>query len=242
MKLSRDSEWFAPLVLGLGAAFIVGFILLLVFIVNPPLRELPKSEQPLFDLSPEPVELTFGSLHLRIPKNYLRRHENNEILLHALLPDMAPYQQNNWWLFEDKSPAARLVQIRFLQEKGRHSEEQRFTHFYLKKLRPGDQAQVPSGLTHYLFKPSAKRDNEDLFTGKDRQNRHLLYLCFRPSALSIAPNCSRTFPFAANISLTYRFKRAHLKNWREIDDRVQDLIKKFDHLSRRISRRAPTSG
>ena len=242
MKLSRDSDWLAPLILGLGAMFVIGLIALLIFLINPPLRELTKNEQPLFAFSSDPVDLKVGSLKLQVPKNYIRRNRGKEVLLHALLPDMAPYQEKNWWLFEDKGPAARLVQIRFLQEKGRHSEEQRFTHFYLKKLRPGDQAQVPSGLTHYLFKPSAKRDNEDLFTGKDRQNRRLLYLCFRPSPLSVAPHCSRTFPFSANVSLTYRFKRAHLKNWRDIDGRVQDLIEKFDRLSLRTQRKKPTGG
>ncbi len=243
MKLSRDSEWFAPLILGLGAVSIIGLITVLVFIAEPPLRELAKSEQPIFDLSPDPVDLDIGRLRLRVPKNYIRRAEKTpdnrikEILLHALLPNLAPYHEKNWWLFEDKTPTSRLVQIRFLEETGRHNETHRFLHFYNNKLLLSSQGQAPEGLTHYLFKPSINRPHEDVFTGKDRHDRRLLYLCFRPNPLSFAPNCSRTFPFAASISLTYRFKRAHLQNWNEIDNRVQDLIKKFDALSQQISLR-----
>ena len=245
MQFSRDSEWFAPLILGLGTAFVIILIVLLVFIAEPPLRDLSKSAQPVFDLSAEPVDLEIGRLKLRVPRNYIRRTEkasNNrikELVLHALLPNMMSYQEKNWWMFEDKTPASRLVQMRFLHKRGRYDEAQRFLHVYDKQLFLNPLAQAPDGLTHYLFKQSANRPHEDVFTGKDRHNRRLLYLCFRPSALSVAPNCSRTFPFAEDVSLTYRFKRTHIENWREIDNRVHDLIKKFDDLARQISPKKP---
>ena len=130
MQFSRDSEWFAPLILGLGTAFVIILIVLLVFIAEPPLRDLSKNAQPVFDLSAEPVDLEIGRLRLRVPRNYIRHTEKRpdnrikELVLHALLPNMMSYQEKNWWMFEDKTPTSRLVQMRFLHKEAammRHS-------------------------------------------------------------------------------------------------------------------------
>ena len=184
MRFSRDSEWFAPLILGFGTASVIILIVLLVFIAEPPLRDLSKTAQPVFDLSPEPVDLEIGHLRLRVPRNYIRRTEKatdkrlKELVLHALLPDMMSYQEKNWWMFEDKTPASRLLRMRFLHKRGRHDETQRFLHVYNKQLFLNPRDEAPDGLTHYLFKENANRPHEDVFTGKDRHNRRLTLSVF----------------------------------------------------------------
>jgi hypothetical protein len=111
------------------------------------------------------------------------------------------------------------------------SEQTRFKFLSENQLEQRRQPTAPIGLTHYLYKKNPKRQEQDVFTGFDKDNRRLVYFCFRATALSLTPNCRRTFAIALDTALTYKFKRDHLKNWREIENNIQKFIKQIHRLS-----------
>ncbi len=55
----------------------------------------------------------------------------------------------------------------------------------------------------------------------------LLLLCERQTPLIESPNCSRSLLIGPDLELTYRYKRSHLDDWRQIDDAVSELVSEF---------------
>ena len=252
MKFSRDSEWFAPFVLILGAAVFFGLVIGAIFLVRPPMENLGKTQQPIysFDTKTRSILLetsgTGGKVRFSVPENHIRAIESRKgknkkdipykITMHALLPHFEGYQRNNWWLFDSSSPSARVVLIQVEQIQSIISERTRFNFLLRAQLEKNAQQNAALGLTHYLYKQAPKREEQDVFTGNvftglDRKKQQLVYFCFRPTALSVAPNCSRTKAIALDTQLTYRFKRNHLMRWREIENKIEIFIARIHQLS-----------
>jgi len=237
MKRQSDLEWLVPVMMGLGVIVFFGLIIGLIFFVKPPLRDLSRNQRPIYVFNTDPIQLKIGQMKLEVPQNHVREvkkatnQQIKEITLHALLPDMEGYRKDNWWLFDDGARTARMILIRLSHTQNALDEKMRFRHLYRHQLELAATNDAPLGLEHYLYKDQQKRLHQDVFTGLDRYKRRLIYFCFRPSSISITPHCSRTFPAATDIALTYRFKRIHLSEWQVIDDRIQNFIEQIQQLS-----------
>jgi hypothetical protein len=85
----------------------------------------------------------------------------------------------------------------------------------------------PFGLRQYAFRDDSGYRNEDLFVGESDTGL-LVMRCVRLGPDVTSPNCMRDMPVARGVSLFYRFKRAHLAKWREIDKGIDKLIASFE--------------
>ena len=55
----------------------------------------------------------------------------------------------------------------------------------------------------------------------------LILLCDKPGADTPSPNCLRDTRVNDKLGLSYRFKRAHLADWKAIDSGLRALIARF---------------
>jgi hypothetical protein len=82
-------------------------------------------------------------------------------------------------------------------------------------------------LTAYDFAENSGYEGHELFAA-DTASGVALFFCDRASADFSSPNCLAVDrPLARNLSFSYRFKRAYLARWREMDAGVQSLIARF---------------
>lgn len=231
MRFSRDSEWFAPVVMSFGVLVFFGLVIGAIFLVRPPMQNVGRHQQPIYAFDSSPTSIQVGQVRLGVAKNHVREVQQDKVILHALLPKFEGYQHNNWWLFEGKSVNARMIIIQIEKMKAMISEQTRFQFLSGSQLEKETQSTAPLGLTRYLYKKNSKRHDQDVFAGFDNNNRQLVYFCFRPTALSFAPHCTRTLALTLDTALTYKFKRYHLNNWREIENNIQKFIQEIHRLS-----------
>ena len=75
--------------------------------------------------------------------------------------------------------------------------------------------------------PDSGYGENDLFTG-DSPKGLLLLLCERASVEFPSPSClAIDRPLAADLSYSYRFKRAHLAQWQAIATGMDGLLARF---------------
>lgn len=229
MKFSSDSEWFAPVVMVVGCVVFFALVIGAIFWVRPPMHNLSRKQHPLYTFDNSLVNIAIGNTKFSVPKNHILSQTKNKMVLHALLPKFDGYRNDNWWMFEEKSINSKIVFIKIEHLPTMVSQKTRFRFLANRQLKKMLKSNIV-GLTHYLYKKPHNRKGQDVFAGLGN-NKQIIYYCFRPNGLAIAPNCNRTFAIALNTSLTYRFKRDHLKNWREIEYRIQEFIKQIHRLS-----------
>src|SRR5581483_6444137 len=105
-------------------------------------------------------------------------------------------------------------------------ESERFKRIYLNYVVDTQGAPGPFGLTQYAFREDSGYRGEDLFIGTDAKGMVVMH-CARLSQTVPSPNCLRDVPVSSTVALSYRFKRSHLAQWREIDDGIMGLIRRF---------------
>lgn len=233
MKISRESEWFAFIVMTLGILTFLGLVLGIIFWLKPPIQNVGRSAQPIYAFDAKKTQLSMGRLQFSVAENHIREKNSKSIVMHALLPDFQGYSKQNWWLFEEKSPSSRMILIQIEEMHNMINEQTKFKFLKEKHLKEVPYPTAALGLTHYLYKSNTNRKDQDVFSGFDGNNHRLVYFCFRPTPLSLSPTCSRTFAVALDTALTYKFKRHHLSNWREIELNIKKFIRQIHLLSSR---------
>jgi hypothetical protein len=223
--IQRRSGWLIPLSL-----FAVTFALsagILVYYLAPPPDLFDKQLRPTANA--EPVRLWVGGQIFSIPAHYLpyagtrRGGERASITLFALLPDLSGW--SNWTgdAFASNAPDADVVFITIHQERVTLSEADKLSRIYRDYLKDPDGTSGPSGLRQYAFRDDSGYHTEDLFVGSGP----VVLRCVRPSPKVPSPNCLREKPVAPGVSLSYRFKRAHLPEWHSITAKIDALIAGF---------------
>ena len=227
--IRKRSGWLIPL-----GVFLVTFVLSALFL----LIYLAPNAPNLFveQLSPtsrsDIITLKVGGRALHIPANYLEYEsarqggERREIALYALLPEMSGWSNWNAQTFTDNSADSPVVEMRIRQDDLNLSEADRLQRVYMAYVLNPRGTEGPYGLRQYAFRGDSGYHNEDLFVGQTDTGL-LVMRCVRLGPDVTSPNCMRDMPVARGVSLFYRFKRAHLSKWREIDDGIAKLIVSF---------------
>jgi hypothetical protein len=89
------------------------------------------------------------------------------------------------------------------------------------KGKPG-----PFGLRQYSFRADSGYRDQDLFVGAT-DGGPMTLLCAKIAPEVISPSCMRDMPIGEEVSLSYRFKRAHLNQWRKIDAGIKTRLAEF---------------
>jgi hypothetical protein len=222
------SGWLIPLAVFLVTAVLIGMVLL--YYLSPTPSELIEEQAAPTGVD-TPVTLSIGSQALRIPANYIpyasarKGGSFAEVKLIALLPDLTGYSPGDAEAFSPDSADSRLLNLRLRAQAGL-DERDRLERIYLPQVEDRNGKPGPYGLTQFSFRESSSYRDEELFVGQSEAGP-VVWRCSQAVSDSVAASCMRDYPLTPGVAFTYRFKRRHLKDWREIDKRVRELMASF---------------
>ncbi len=225
----KRSGWWIPL-----GVFVVTFILSAMFL----LLYLAPTAPSLFEEQATPtsrgdiIALGVSGHTFHIPANYLiyasarQGGEHKEIAMFALLPDLTGWSNWNADSFNSNTPDSPVVYLTLHQERLGLSEADKLKRVYMDYLKDPRGTEGPYGLRQFAFRADTGYHTEDLYVG-ETANGPVVLRCVRPSHEVPSPACLREAKVAPGVSLSYRFKRAHLPEWRDIAAKADKLIASF---------------
>ena len=228
--IRKRSGWLIP-----HGVFLVTFALSAMFL----LIYLAPSAPNLFQEQVSPtsrddvIALKVGGHRLYIPANYMEYEsarqggDRREVALFAMLPDLTGWSNWNAQTFADYGAKSPIVEMRIRQDNLNLSEGDRLERVYMGYVLDPGGTPGPYGLRQYAFRQDSGYHAEDLFVGETAKGL-LVMRCVRLGPDVLSPNCMRDMRLARGVSMFYRFKRAHLANWREIADGMDNLIASFE--------------
>ena len=224
----QRSVWFAPLIAFFVTACLSAVVLAYYFAPGPPGlgEELPEPTD-----ATRPVALTIGSTRFRIPANYVqlasarRGGALSEVSLAAMLPRLDGFSLATAKDFAGHSPDSPIVMMQ-IRNGAPLPEAQRLERIYRLQVADPEGERQGDGLMRYSFRQDSGYRAQELFTGAI-DGQQTVILCDRVAADTPEPNCLRDVPFGNGLGLSYRFKRAHLARWREIDTAVRGRVNGF---------------
>jgi hypothetical protein len=226
-EIHQHSGWLIPLGIMLVIMALCGMLMLYY------LRPLPAAFR---DTGPTAastaVALSVRGVALHVPANYIESRasrsggDQDVVALVALLPDMRGYSADDAALYTGNAADSPLVHLAIRGDTNGLDPASRLARIYRPYIVDPKGAPGPFGLTRYTFRADSGYGREDLLVGSG--NPILLLLCERPAQDLPSPNClAIDRPIARNVNLSYRFKRAQLARWQQINDGVNRLVGGF---------------
>ncbi|HEY4264987.1 MAG TPA: hypothetical protein VGM72_06690 [Micropepsaceae bacterium] len=225
----QHSGWLIPLVVFFVTAFLSALLLVYYFGPAPPGLA---QEQPAPTDATRMIALSVGTMGLRIPANYIamasarRGGVLNELALIATLPDLQGYTLDAAPDLTANSPDSRVVNIMLESGKRVLPEQERLDRIYFVQMDDAKGKPGPYDLRQYAFRADSGYHDQDLFVGATDAGP-AVFLCTKLAADVVSPSCMRDLPFGDGLSLSYRFKRGHLGEWRRIDKNMRVRIAAF---------------
>lgn len=232
--IRKRSGWLIPV--GVFLVTLVLSALLLLFYLAPSAPNFLE-EQVSPTARTETVALRVHGLKLWIPANYLQYGSSRrggplkEVSMFALLPDAAGWSSALAPTFADNTAESPVVYMLIREERLNLTEADRLKRIYLAYVTDTNGKAGPFGLTQYAFRDDTGYRSEDLFVGQTPSGPQLLR-CVRFSPQVPSPSCLRDMPIAHSVALSYRFKRAHLAQWRDIGKALGNLVMTFKRQPR----------
>jgi hypothetical protein len=225
----QRSGWLIPIaVFVVTAAF--SAMILLFYLAPTPTSFIEQHPSPTSrtDL----VQLSVATLKLAIPANYLfysnerQGGPRKEAALYTSYPAFKGYSDDQSQVFADNGADSPVVYILIREEQFDLDEAARLQRIYLNYVIDPAGTPGPFGLTKFTFRDDSGYRGEDLFVGQAPRGPIVIH-CVRLSPDVPSPSCLRDERLAPGVALSYRFKRAHLANWREIAQDIDALVHSF---------------
>jgi hypothetical protein len=235
--IRQHSGWLIPLGV-FAATAVVSFLVLLAYLAPTPLSLIEKRPSPTAQT--DPVLVSVNGQSFSIPANYIlyksdrQAGPHNEVALAAISPDFRGYSDRDSQTFAGNATDSPVVYLLIREEPLDIGEAERLKRIYLGYVADSNGQAGPFGLTQYAFRDDSGYRGEDLFVGAMQSGPAVLH-CVRLSAQVPNPSCMRDMPIAPGVALSYRFKRAHLTDWREIAAGVRALIDGFRANAKKAS-------
>ena len=225
----QHSGWLIPITVFIVTAGISALFLLFYLVPNPTSFI---EEHPAPTLRTDPISFTLGRLRLVVPANYIVYRNarsggtRKDLALFTTYPDFRGYTAGEAQTFADNSSESPIIYILLRDEVMNLSEAERLQRIYMTYVTDAAGKPGPFGLTQYTFRDDTGYRGEDLFVGRLDDNLVVLR-CVRFRRNVPSPSCLRDRRVKKGVAMTYRFKRANLGSWREIDQGVDRLIANF---------------
>lgn len=222
------SGWLIPLAI-LVVIAVLGGITYVLYLAPTPSELIEEQVARIGDETP--VTLTVSSQTFHVPANYIpyasarKGGAFTELKLNALLPDLKGYSSGDASAFTWESANSRLVDIR-LRATTIPDERGWLDRVYLPQVEDRDGTPGPFGLTKFTFRPNSSYRDIELYVAQSEAGP-IVIRCSKAVSDSVAGACFREWPIARGVAFSYRFKRAQLPNWREIDKAVRTLLASF---------------
>lgn len=228
-EMKERSGWLIPL----GVFFVTACLsaLVLAYYLSPGRGTLGQ-ELPSPTDATRRVALSLGAMRFRIPANYLpyastrNGGTQQQATLAAFLPDLGGFTLGVVTEFEANAPDSPVIFLTLKSDRIPLPEQERFARIYLPQVQDQYGQEGPFGLRVYEFRSESGYHNQDLFYAGAETGPAAL-ICDKPLVNTPSPNCLRDYPLGNGLAITYRFKRARLAAWREIDKNIRTLITGF---------------
>lgn len=234
--------WAVPL--AVLVCFALSGLLFYAVYFGPGVRDLQGiSYSPTDD--PARVRVEVGGTLFAVPAHYTRNGQTRRGIelshaeLHALLPELTPWQEANGEAFLDTSADAKLVTLT-LRAMNRNLPEAEIFDALYKPYIAGAGVVRDDRLQAFRFRSDSPYASKEIFRGltagsTDQRNAAPIFICDLPDKPT--PTCESRFDIGNTAQASYRFKRAHLSDWASTDQRLKDLIRNFRAAARSVSQR-----
>lgn len=227
--IRKRSGWLLPLAVFAVTAALSAAVL--YYYVGPRptafVRDVPS---PTSDTTP--VTLIVNGVSFTVPANDLvyrsaqRGGEQSDVALFVLLPDFRGYSIADAQRFSSNAPDSNAVFLLLRADRLNLTESERLKRIYMGYVDSQTGLPGPYGLTQYSLRDDSGYRGEDLFVGQTARGP-AVFRCVRFSAEVPSPSCLRETPLTQGVALSYRFKRAHLSEWRQIDTGAEAFVRSF---------------
>ncbi len=178
------------------------------------------------------LDVTIGGNNLLIPANYTQYPKDRRdgarpsIDLFTILPDFVPFSRANRDDFLSDKPDAPVIVFNISEQKVALKENERVERFLREFVAP-DGIETDVGLVEYQFKASSDYTNQQMYVFQTETGLKGMIRCLRRTERMQVPFCFRETELGDDLSLFYRFRKAHLGRWRMIDKNILELVGGF---------------
>lgn len=239
-QVKEESSWRYPI--GIFLATLVLCAIFLYYYVGPSYEEF-KGDLPSPAITEEAIDVIISGRSFAPAANYTvyprarRGGAREEISLYALWPTMDGYTPAHRREFVDDDPKTRRIYITISARTSPLTEANRIETLYLPNVIDRRGVRTPYQLTKYAFAerrsdvPTNGYADTELLVGADTDENVVALFCFEERNDIPSPECWRKFEYADGISVSYRFKRPYLPEWRAIDAEVRAYIAGIDRTT-----------
>jgi hypothetical protein len=232
-EVKQESSWRYPL--GIFLATLILCAIFLYYYVGPSVDEIG-GNVPSPAISEEAVSITVGDLAFKVPANYTvyprdrRGGPRDEVWLYALWPTLSGYAPSRREDFIENAPDTRRVDILLATRTSPFSERERIDILYMPATIDRRGARTPYQLIKYDFKeqranvPTSGYSDTELYLGESDDGQVIAIFCYEKRDDIVSQDCWRELELSPTTSLTYRFKRPYLAEWRKIDAEVRAFV------------------
>jgi hypothetical protein len=227
--VKQRSGWLIPI-----AVFVVtaamSALFLLYYLAPPPDSFIEEHPSPTSRSTP--IAVSVNGTSFAIPANYLiyssarSGGKRKDLSLWAMLPSFQGFSDWESSTFASNAADSPIVYMLIREDPYNIGEKERLERIYLNYVVDPIGKPGPFGLTEYTFRDDSGYRREDLFVGQSDKGLVVLR-CVRLSQEVPSPSCLRDERLAKGVALSYRFKRTHLADWRDIAAGVDTLIASF---------------
>ena len=229
-EVHAHSSWILPAIL-LVLAIAVG-VGVFFFLTGPSVDEI-QGNVPAPTASTDTADIRVDGVRFRVPANYtkFRRSrydgDQDDVPMHALLPNMSPWSPGDAAAFASNAPNARVIHITLAVDRAPLTYQEKFERGIKPAALVPEGEPGPFGLTQYKFGKGTGYETTEWFSTKLEDGSDLVMRCDASANPDFGSSCMRVTRLPDNVGLTYKFKRTHLAQWREIEAGVMGLIASF---------------
>jgi len=228
------SGWLIPLAVFIVTAVLAALFLVYYFAPSP--QQFTRTRPAPTDSS-ELIMLSIGNTGFHIPSNYILFSADRsggqleELSLIALFPGLQGYTLADAQEFNSNTPDSRVIYMGVRKERVALTQEEKFARVYRPLIVKDGGTPTSSGAKQYIFHEDSGYRDEELYV-REGQNGTMLIRCTRPALEVPSPNCLGDISLGDGLTVTYRFKRAHVAQWQDIEASTRALLGAFMVKSR----------
>jgi hypothetical protein len=227
--VKQRSGWLVPLAVFVVTAALSA-LFLLYYLAPPPTSFI--EEHPSPTSRTDAVTVSVNGAAFVIPANFMIYSSarsggaRKDLSLWAAFPSFHGYTDWESSTFSGNGADSPVIYMLIREDRFNINEQARLQRIYLNYVVNPTGKPGPFGLTQYTFRDDSGYRREDLFVGQTDKGVVVLR-CVRLSQDVPSPSCLRDERLGRNIALSYRFKREHLADWRDIATGVDTLVASF---------------
>ena len=229
---SRFATALPPILMSMVALIMLAGVAAVAWAVNDAINEY-RDRISLKGLNgkPVPVEIGIGMADLEIPANLIRFPTDRRggyvtaVDLLLLWPDLDGYSDARSKEFRDTSPKAPLIYVTITEADTPLDSTARLPSIYARDFT-GPPIPGPGHLVGRRMSPDSPYRDEIIYY-QPRSEKPYVARCLAEETEDIPATCIREVAIGQGLTMIYRFNRAWLGNWPDMESRLVRLVAGF---------------